>query len=417
VGLGLTAFAAVALLVLNRMRGFATPQMVAAQQAGAELAGLLEERLWGTEDVRSAGATAYTMSGLYGAMRKAWQKTLTAALKSATMQSTTWMTFAVGAAVALAAYLFKVGAVTIGTVFLIYQYTQTLAQPLQGITEEVQDLQKAGASVVRVDELFHIRGAIEEGDGIPLPTGALAVEVQDVSFGYGEERTVLHDLSFHLEPGKVLGLLGRTGSGKTTITRLLFRLYEHHAGAVRLGGVDIRMARLSDLRRRVGMVTQDVQLFHATVRDNLTLFDRSIADDQILRVIGELGLWEWYAALPAGLDTELASGGSGLSAGEAQLLALTRVFLKDPGFVILDEASSRLDPATERLVERAVARLLQGRTGIVIAHRLATVQRVDEILILDEGRIREQGPRIELASDPRSVYSDLLRVGLEEALA
>ena len=154
VGLGLTAFAAVALLILNRMRGFATPQMVAAEQAGAELAGLLEERLWGTEDVRSAGATAYTMRRLYGAMRNAWQKTLTAAMKSATMQSTTWMTFAVGSAVALAlaAYLFKAGAVTIGTVFLIYQYTQMLAWgPLQGITEEVQDLQKAGASVVRVD--------------------------------------------------------------------------------------------------------------------------------------------------------------------------------------------------------------------------------------------------------------------------
>jgi ABC-type multidrug transport system fused ATPase/permease subunit len=329
------------------------------------------------------------------------------------------MTFALGAAVALAlaAYLFKLGAVTIGTVFLIYQYTQTLTQPLQGITEEVQDLQKAGASVMRVDDLFHIRSAIEEGDGIPLPPGALAVEAQDVSFGYAEERTVLHDLSFHLEPGKVLGLLGRTGSGKTTITRLLSRLCEPYAGVICLGSVDVRTAHLSDLRQRVGMVTQDVQLFHATVRDNLTFFDRGIADDQILQVIYELGLREWYTALPAGLDTELAAGGSGLSAGEAQLLALTRAFLKDPGLVILDEATARVDPATERLIEGAVGRLLQGRTGIVIAHRLATVQRVDEILILADGRIREQGTRTQLASDPDSVFSSLLRTGREEVPA
>jgi ABC-type multidrug transport system fused ATPase/permease subunit len=245
----------------------------------------------------------------------------------------------------------------------------------------------------------------------------LAVEVQDVSFGYGEERMVLHDLSLRLEAGKVLGLLGRTGSGKTTITRLLCRLYEPSAGAIRLDGVDVRTVRLSDLRQRVGMVTQDVQLFQATVRDNLTVFDRGIADDQILQVFHELGLWEWYAALPAGLETELAAGGSGLSAGEAQLLALTRVFLKDPGLVILDEASSRVDPATERLIEGAVGRLLQGRTGIVIAHRLATVQRVDEILILADGRIRERGTRAQLASDPDSLFSGLLRTGLEEVPA
>ena len=206
-------------------------------------------------------------------------------------------------------------------------------------------------------------------------------------------------------------------SSKRCATRANCRLYEPCAGVIRLGGGDIRTVRLSDLRQRVAMVTQDVQLFQATVRDNLTFFDRSIADDQILQVIRELGLWEWYAALPAGLDTELASGGGGLSAGEAQLLALTRVFLKDPGLVILDEASSRLDPATEHLIERAVERLLHGRTGIIIAHRPATVQRVDEILILEDGRIREQGSRVELAGDPDSVLASLLGAGLEEALA
>jgi ABC-type multidrug transport system fused ATPase/permease subunit len=165
------------------------------------------------------------------------------------------------------------------------------------------------------------------------------------------------------------------------------------------------------------MVTQDVQLFQASVRDNLTLFDRSIPDERIHEAIGELELEPWYESLPDGLDTELETGGQGLSAGEAQLLAFTRVFLHDPGLVILDEASSRLDPATEQRIERAVDRLLRDRTAIVIAHRLGTVQRADEILILEQGRAIEQGGRLQLSGDPGSRFHALLRTGLEEVLA
>jgi ABC-type multidrug transport system fused ATPase/permease subunit len=227
---------------------------------------------------------------------------------------------------------------------------------------------------------------------------------------------VLHGLSLSLRPGEVLGVLGRTGSGKTTLTRLLFRLYEPTAGAIRLGGVGLPDTPLDELRRRVGIVTQDVQLFRASLRDNLSLFDQSIPDERIQAALEELGLGPWLRALPAGLDTELA-GGEGLSAGEAQLLAFARVFLRDPGLVILDEASSRLDPATERLIEQAVGRLLHSRTAIIIAHRLATVQRADTILILDDGAVAECGPRADLMGDETSRFSELLRVGMEEVLA
>ncbi len=161
------------------------------------------------------------------------------------------------------------------------------------------------------------------------------------------------------------------------------------------------------------MVTQVVQLFHGTVRDNLTLFDDGVPDAQVLRVLEDLGLAEWHAALPDGLDTPLGPGGHGLSAGEAQLLAFTRAFLGDPSIVILDEASSRLDLATEQLIERAVDRLLRGRTGVIIAHRLSTVQRADEIIVLQDGRIREHGPRLALAADPHSRFAALLRAGQE----
>jgi ATP-binding cassette subfamily B protein len=197
----------------------------------------------------------------------------------------------------------------------------------------------------------------------------------------------------------------------------VFRLYDPTAGYISLHGADIRQSRLKALRQRVALVTQDVQLFQASVRDNLTFFDRNIPDERIRAAIEALELADWYASLPEGLDTRLETGGRGLSAGEAQLLAFTRVFLRDPGLVILDEASSRLDPATEQLIERAIDRLLRNRTAIIIAHRLGTVQRADEIMILRDGRVVEYGERERLAADPDSRFYSLLQTGLEEVLA
>jgi ABC-type multidrug transport system fused ATPase/permease subunit len=165
------------------------------------------------------------------------------------------------------------------------------------------------------------------------------------------------------------------------------------------------------------MVTQDVQLFQASVRDNLTFFNREIPDERILEVIEDLELGEWYRSLSDGLDTRLQTGGRGLSAGQAQLLAFARVFLHDPGLVILDEASSRLDPVTEQIIERTIDKLLRNRTAIIVAHRLGTVHRADEIMILERGRVIEHGDRARLADDPSSRFSGLLQTGLSEVLA
>ncbi|MCB0010138.1 MAG: ATP-binding cassette domain-containing protein, partial [Anaerolineales bacterium] len=196
-------------------------------------------------------------------------------------------------------------------------------------------------------------------------------ELDQVGFSYADEpeEQVLRDISLHLQPGKVLGLLGRTGSGKSTLARLLLRLYDPTAGELRIGGRRPTDVPLPLYRRQVAIVTQDVQLFQASVRDNLTFFNPLIDDEEIMAVLAELGLTDWLDTLPAGLASELSAGGGGLSAGQAQLLALARVFLLDPGLVILDEASSRLDPATEQLLERAIDKLLQNRTAILVAHR------------------------------------------------
>jgi ABC-type multidrug transport system fused ATPase/permease subunit len=400
------------------------PYNVASRQAHALLFGFLEERLAGLEDIRANGAGAYVALRFAQLQRDVYHKALKAEMSHALtdMLSTGFFALAYVGALGLGAWLFQANAITVGTIFLVVRYTQMLREPMQQLTRQLQELQRASAGIVRIRELLNLRRQVQDGRGECLPPGALSVEFCDVSFEYedgagnGADARVLHDLSFSLPPGQTLGLLGRTGSGKTTLTRLLLRLYDPTAGEIRLGGVDIRAARLHELRRAMGMVTQDVQLFGATLRDNLTLFEAGISDEKILRALGELGLTSWYTSLPDGLDTQLAPGGGGLSAGEAQLLAFTRVLLRDPALVILDEASARLDPATERLIERAVDKLLRNRTGIIIAHRLATVQRADAIMILDDGHICEHGPRVQLAADPYSRFYQLLRTGLEEVL-
>jgi ATP-binding cassette subfamily B protein len=189
------------------------------------------------------------------------------------------------------------------------------------------------------------------------------------------------------------------------------------SGSIKVNGSDLREAHLDVLRRNIAIVTQDVQLFRASIRDNLTFFDRSLSDEKIITTLEELELGDWLRNQPKGLDTELDTGSRSLSAGEAQLLAFTRVFLRNPGLVILDEASSRLDPATEQRLERAIDKLLKNRTAIIIAHRLDTIHRADQVLILDKGKISEYGDRTQLVADPNSRFYQLLQTGLEEVLA
>ncbi|MCP5096430.1 MAG: ABC transporter ATP-binding protein [Chloroflexi bacterium] len=364
--------------------------------------------------------------------------------------------FALVATLWLAAIRFQQGEMSLGTVYLMVFYLGLLETPLKYIRRQIENLRRAYASIGRINEFFKIQPQVRERVTAVLPNTAPTIQFENVTFAYKDrlgmngktinsqqsthrqtlgkqangqlnsvlspQSSVLSDIGFMLEAGRVLGVLGRTGSGKTTLTRLLFRLYDVDAGAILLNGMNLTTLGLTDLRRHVGMVTQDVQLFAATIRDNLTLFRNyapdvpPINDAQIIDAIETLGLESWFNRLPNGLDTMLKSGGKGLSAGEAQLLAFTRVFLRDPQLIILDEASSRLDPATEQLLERAVDRLLHNRTGIIIAHRLHTVQRADDILILENGRMLEYGTRIQLANNPESRYTHLLKTGLEEVL-
>ena len=457
IGMAVLLVTLLSVMVVNTLRKRIVPRWEALRGADAELFGFLEERLNGTEDIQTSGAKAYVMQGLYQRLDRRWRAARHALQVDAWIMPTPIWVFALAYAAAhlIGGRLFLNDTLTIGSVYLIFNYIGIVEGPLWQTIEVVDQLQRASAAFNRIVKLRQIQPNLQEGAGISLPPGPLAVAFEQVAFHYDDaeplrtrqiagmkvdsadltvvdeeeapvaKEVVLNDISFHLPPGTILGLLGRTGSGKSTLSKLLFRFYDPTAGRICLGTsgamFDLRQTRQADLYGRVGMVTQDVQLFHASVRDNLTLFDDRIPDERILTVLDEVGLRAWLDRLPNGLATELSGDDSNLSAGEAQLLAFARVFLADPGLIILDEASSRLDPATEQRIEAALDRLLTGahgaRTCIIIAHRLTTVQRADEILILDKGTIAEYGSRTALAADPNSRFAQLLQTGMEEVIA
>jgi ABC-type multidrug transport system fused ATPase/permease subunit len=414
-GAVLTAFAIAAAGLMLAVRRISAAAWGRSRAASAELFGFLEERLAGTEDIRSSGAEAFTMRGFYGRARERLWATSHARIVDAIPQSVTSTIrgMCLALSFALPAYLVGQGRLTVGAAFAVYFYAQVLLQPLSNVSRQVEQLQVAIAGGRRVLELLALTSDVVDGDGAELGQGPFTVAFDRVTFGYGADPDVLHDVSVSVAAGEVLGVVGRTGSGKSSLAKLLVRLYDPRAGAVLLGGVDIRTLHRSQLRSHVALVTQEVRVMRASVRDNLTLFDATIGDDAIEAAIEQLGLGSWFAALPDGLDTMVREGGAGLSAGESQLLAFGRAFLADPAVVVLDEASSRLDPATEVILEHAIDKLLAGRTAIVIAHRLSTLDRCDSVCVLERGRVIEHGARAALAADESSRFGLMLRAGLD----
>lgn len=416
VGLVMAGFLVFACLALIRLRGRAKPLWTESMQADSDQSGFIGEHLAAAEDIRSAGAIRYTLNGFDAIGRTLLQLRRRAAVRTVMTERVIEMlfSFGTGAGLAMGAWLVVRHSAPVGVIYLIYRYADLLSTPVYRVNRQFSSFQKAAAAVTRVTELLGTRSALIDGTAHPGRTATIPVEFDRVTFGYTPDRPVLRDVSFTVQAGERVAIVGRTGSGKTTIGRLLFRFADPDAGGIRLGGVPLTDMVIAEVRNRVGFVPQDVQIIHATVRDNLTFFDTSVTDERITSVLTELGLGEWLASLPDGLSTVLPGGDGGLSAGHAQLLALSRVFLRDPQVVVLDEATSRLDPATERTVDHAIGRLLDGRSALVIAHRLATVQRVDRVVYLDAGQVVEQGDRGRLAADPASRFAGLLRAGLEQ---
>ncbi|MFN5059614.1 MAG: ABC transporter ATP-binding protein [Chloroflexota bacterium] len=419
-GLLLLAFTILSAWVMYSLREIAVPFWEGGREASAQLFGFLEERLAGIEDIRGLGASQNVLRRLDALMeRKNYFD-----IRGRVYGSSTWI-IPIGLAglmsmviLGVGSWLYLRGEIGIGLILMTILYGEMIVWPIRNIASEIDQLQQAAAGIVRVAELQNIKSKLTDGQA-DVPHEVPALSFEDVTFAYTDGEVdaapVLKNVSFQVPAGQTVGLLGRTGSGKSTLIRLLFRLYDVTSGRITINGTALPDFRLESLRQHVGLVTQDVQLFYATIRDNLTFFNTDISDEQLYAALRMLGLERWLQRQPEGLDTLLTSTNM-LSAGEAQLIALARVYLKQPQVIILDEATARIDAETERMVERALDTVLAGKTTIIIAHRLQTVRRCDYIAILSQGTLSEYGKESELRDTPSSRYATLLRHGSTEEL-
>ena len=299
--------------------------------------------------------------------------------------------------IGIGGWLVHRGTVSLGTVVAFVLLLANLFDPVQQLSQLYNTLQSAAAAL---HKLFGILDATPDVDEVAAPTELPAtgdVVVNNITFSYAAgSRPALENVNLTLTAGTRLALVGPTGAGKSTLAKLMARLYDPQSGSVSFGGVDLRQASMEDLRRRIVVIPQEGFLFDGSVRDNLLIAKPTATETELLRALDNIGLRERFEALPEGLDTQVRERGSRLSAGERQLVALSRAALVDPAVLVLDEATSNLDPGTEMLVEAALEKLMIGRSVIVVAHRLSTVQRADKIAVVADAKISEIGTHDEL---------------------
>jgi ATP-binding cassette, subfamily B, bacterial len=311
------------------------------------------------------------------------------------------------------------GQLTVGRITAFLFLVVLFVQPVQLVSEVMNEVQNAIAGWRRVLDIQDTEPDVADPgtDGVALPDGPLDVRFDEVSFAYPGGPEVLSTVDLSIPARRRVAVVGETGSGKTTLAKLLTRLMDPSRGEVRLGGRPLTGVRFESLRQRVVMVPQDGFLFDATVADNVRFARPELTDEEIGAAFVRLGLGDWLAGLPSGLSTRVGERGEALSVGERQLVALARAYVADPDLLVLDEATSAVDPATEVRLQRTLDAVTRGRTTVAIAHRLSTAEGADEVIVVDRGRIVQRGPHADLLRDPESVYAKLYASWLEQTRA
>jgi len=306
------------------------------------------------------------------------------------------------------------GALTLGIMVAFFQYGMRFFRPIQDLSEKYNILQSAMAAAERIFKLLDTPATVlAPPQPKPFPEGPAAIEFDHVWFAYKDEEWVLRDVSFQVQPGETVAVVGHTGAGKTTLMHLLLRFYDVQKGAIRIGGVDLREMDPRELRRNFGFVFQDPYLFSGTIEDNIRLGAAHITPEEMEAAAEQVNLLDFIRALPEGFAQPVRERGSSLSTGQKQLISFARALAHNPRFLILDEATSSVDTETEFKIRDAVARMVEGRTSILIAHRLSTIQRADRILVMHKGRLRESGTHQELLA-MRGIYWKLYQLQYRE---
>ncbi|MCM3393133.1 ABC transporter ATP-binding protein [Cytobacillus oceanisediminis] len=394
IGSCLTIFVIISFFIISKIRNFAVPFWVKVREIRTEYFGKVTEFLEGIEALKANRVTQYAIDKTNNVIKKWLPIRLKAQLASITLWMSIVFIFALGNAIALlvSTYLWSLDQITIGTIYMIFFYTELLRQPIEQIRLQIDNLQSADASIKRINELLNYSSSIkkEKGD-ISLNSPNKGIKFDGVYFKYNSKikANVLHDINFEVNTGETLAIIGDSGSGKTTITKLLFRFYDPLKGNIYLDGQNIRSLALSDLRKRIAWVSQDIELLNTTVRNNITLFNKGINDEEIIEIIKDLGMHSYLEALPNGLDTVVQENGKNLSVGETQFLTWCRAILKKADIIILDEASSKMDLITESVLMERLKKYLQTKTVIIIAHRLQNIVNADHIILLNRGKIEQ----------------------------
>ncbi|PYT14668.1 MAG: antibiotic ABC transporter ATP-binding protein [Acidobacteria bacterium] len=311
---------------------------------------------------------------------------------------------------AYGSFRIRAGAISLGVLIAFFQYGLRFFRPIQDLSEKYNILQSAMAASERVFRLLDTSPSIASpADARPFPEGPLAIEFEHVWFAYKDEDWVLRDVSFRINPGETIAVVGHTGAGKTTLASLLLRFYDIQRGSIRVGGIAIRELALDDLRRHFGVVLQDPYLFTGTVDSNIRLGTQWIEEEAVEQAAGQVNLLEFVRELPEGFAQPVRERGNGFSTGQKQLISFARALAHNPRFLILDEATSSVDTETEFRVREALARLVEGRTSLIIAHRLSTIQRADRIFVMHKGKLRESGTHQELLA-LRGIYWTLYQL-------
>lgn len=386
--------------VRRLQKGLGTAYGAVRERVG-DLLAAVSESVVGAATIRSFGVERRTEERVDAAIEGHRQAATRAHIRSSIAftlgQSVAGLTLAV--VLVVGTWLAATGRMTLGELLAYLFLVNLFTQPVQQATEILNELQNAAAGWRRVIEVLDVPADVADpgAAGVELPRGPITVDFDHVGFAYPGGPPVLHEVTEQVPARTRLAIVGETGSGKSTFAKLLTRLMDPTAGAVRLDGVDLREIRFSSLRSRVVMVPQEGFLFDGSVADNLR-FGGPASDADLALAVTELGLDGWVASLPRGLDTAVGQRGESLSAGERQLVALLRAYLADPDLLVLDEATSAVDPATEVRLQRALDSLARGRTSIAIAHRISTAQAADEVMVMDAGRVVQRGPHTELVA-------------------